>query len=82
MGITIIGIFGIFVTFLLGAAIGGYAMLASGLIVLNNIIEPRAEIKTYQSRAICQQREKRDCDMMYIRIYIPKTGKIEEVKNG
>lgn len=77
MVITMLGIFGTFVTFLLGATIGGYAMLTSGLIVLNNIIEPSSEIKTYQSRAICQQREKRDCAIKYIRIYIPKGGKNE-----
>ena len=47
-------------------------MLTSGLIVLTNIIEPDPEVKTYQFEAICNQQEHRDCEIKYIRVYLPE----------
>ena len=58
--------------FFFGGIVGGYAMLTSGLIVLTNIIEPDPEIKTYQFEAICNQQEQRECEIKYIRVYLPE----------
>jgi hypothetical protein len=64
----------VFLMFLFGVAVGGYAMFASGFIVLSNIIEPSPDIKTYQFRSICEQLEQRDCETKYIRAYILNKG--------
>jgi len=68
----VITIFDTFVAFLLGGIFGSYVIFASGLIVLNNIIYPDAQIKAHQSMTICKQLENRDCEMKYMKIYISK----------
>lgn len=70
-----------FVIFIFGGVVGGYAMLTSGLIVLTNIIEPAPEVKTYQFEAICNQEEKRECEIKYIRVYLPEGNKNEQKNN-